>query len=276
MISSTNTAKNHRHVIAVRCVTGRSGITGYRVYSADLMGPGGMNRRKAVAMKYANANRNTAASGRNRIAQGSAMGRIVTPFPCLDVGNSGSVHSVPSRYGFLGFGRVCQYFLNLLVGQLRPVMCCPRAIAALLAHVAIVVVARAKAQVRRIHARRVVTTVHDDQAIGDRAVNALISVSVSADRNFTGQQKNAVSIPVFSPMPKPASIAFGVSIVKNILRTKQGKFGKPPRAVHLHVVPAAHLPANGRATAKQTRNSASGLICHALFYHLNSGVCNGL
>ena len=95
------------------------------------------------------------------------------------------------------------------------------------------------------HAGRVIAGMAYNHAIWDRANKELVGVAVGADRGFTRQQENAVSIAVFSPRPKPAIAAFVDAVFEYIVRAKKAVIVQSAASMGGNVTRAAKLPRYG-------------------------------
>ena len=84
--------------------------------------------------------------------------------------------------------------------------------------VSVVVCLCAEAQVRWIHAWRIVASVHDYLASRNFTHEVLIGVAVRSNRLFSWQKKDAVSVFVFGSSPKPARLGFLDAKLKDIFR----------------------------------------------------------
>lgn len=205
-----------------------------------------------------------------------AMRASIAPLSSVDVGNRGGVDSKPAGNDVLPNSCAQKFFdfPNLSNVNPRPVVIVAQWFASLALFVLVVVVARSHAQMSRIHAGRVVARVHDDKPVRDRAMNSFKRISVGANRLFSRHQKNTVAVTVSGAIPIPAPVCSLVPRVEHVFGSEHWKFMQPPTLVKPHIVPPAKLSANSRTLAKQTLDRASALISHALFYRVNSGVCN--
>lgn len=178
---------------------------------------------------------------------------------CPDVRDRALVGAVHDGDVFLfhACGQQSSNLPYLLLGQLRPMMNVAVRMAAFPLLVLVVVIARAQAQVRRIYARWIVATVHDDHPFRDRSVDALVGVSMRADGNLSGEQENSISVSVFPAAPNPTPVRLFIATLEYVFGTEDREVGKTFSLRHLIVVPPAKLPADGWTVAQNALNSAA-------------------
>jgi hypothetical protein len=116
-----------------------------------------------------------------------------------------------------------------------------------------------------IYAGRVIAGMAYNHAVWDRAYKELVGVAVGADRDFTRQQENAVSVVVLSSHPKPAIAGFVDAAFKYIVRTQNSVIAKLLVFMGFRVTFSAKPSGNrGDATALNTRHFFFNLVCHGL------------
>lgn len=135
--------------------------------------------------------------------------------------------------------------------------------------IGIVVAFRAKPEMGRVNARRVVTGMHDHETIRNRSHEKLVRIPMGADRPLSRHQENAVAIAIPSSPPKPAVIRLFYTPLKNVLRTNHWIIGQMALISGPVVAIAAKLAANSIGfLADNACNRSGGSVGHV------PGICH--
>lgn len=187
---------------------------------------------------------------------------LFTALSALHFGNVRLMDAVLLRQ-FMLRSRAAAYVVNVAVRQFSIPVVKPVVMAALNRCVFVVVILRSYAQVVRIHARRIVASVHHDHTVRNLANKEFIGVAVSAYRNFTGHQKDAVPVLIRGAIPQPATRSFLDAIFKRILWPKDFVFRKASAIALPVVTGAAEFASDGVFVAADgTVDFSSNLIGH--------------
>ncbi len=152
---------------------------------------------------------------------------------------------------------------DLLIGKASIPMFCAVIMAASFGCVGVVLSLGAYLKMVWIYAGRVIAGVAYNHAVWDRADKELVGVAVGADRDFTRQQENAVSVTVLSPRPKPAIAGFVDAAFKYIIRTQNPVIAKLLFSMGFCVTFSAKPSGDCRdVTALNTRHFFFNLVCH--------------
>ena len=123
------------------------------------------------------------------------------------------------------------------------------------------------AQMRWIDTWRIVARVHD--YFSKRyflSGKKFIRISMRSYRNFTRQQKNAISVVICCPSPNPASLCLFYSGFKNIVWAKLGELMQGSVFTRSVVTWPAKFAPDGRGIVTNNANNYFfGLISHFIF-----------
>lgn len=122
---------------------------------------------------------------------------------------------------------------------------------------------RSERKVSRVDARRVVAGVHNNEAVCDRAIYPLPSISMRPHRALSWHEKNSVSVSVLGSSPEPAASALVDPGLKHIFRAENRKGVKFSPVVGRVVTTTAELPSYcGTLPTRDTWDDFSHLVAH--------------
>lgn len=163
--------------------------------------------------------------------------------PTANLGNMRLRHAVHTGQDAIAL-RACANSVNGSIGKPAVPVVKPIVMPALFSSVRVVFGMSAKAQMRRIDARRVVAFVHDDHALRDGANVKLIRVPMRAHGFFAWHQKNAVAEMIARASPFPAAIAFLKTLLKHIRWANNGKLLQSALLTQSAIASAAQFSPN--------------------------------
>lgn len=136
-------------------------------------------------------------------------------------------------------------------------------VAALIRRIGVVLGFGSKLQVRRVHAGRIIASVHDHHAVRDWPLGPLKSVSVRANPPLPRHLKNSIAVGVPVCRPFPAPVCFVDPGVEGVFRPQNRVLGQRPSPPRAAITNLAKLPANRwNRTAHNARKNRSCLIAH--------------
>lgn len=126
-----------------------------------------------------------------------------------------------------------------------------------------------------IHTWWVITSMHNYFPSGDFPNKPLIGISMGPYGRFSGKEKYAVPVSVFSAGPQPARIGFFYPVFKNIAGAKKWVFTQTPCLTGAHVTRPAKLSAYRLfGPAQYAGYVSSRLVCHLVSIVAVLNICH--